>query len=105
MSTTTLNYKENDTIPRVDSIASPRTGNPVANQFTIRVGDKEYLQSYRSIIAVKDYSTYPAKVVLDEYYWNYSTTTGKYRNEFLGENIAETRKKIELGEYATANLN
>jgi len=26
--------------------------------------------------------------------WAYSVTTGKYRNQFLGEGIAETRKKL-----------
>jgi len=30
---------------------------------------------------------------------------GKYRNEFLREGIADTRKKIKSGEYALADLN
>lgn len=34
--------------------------------------------------------------------WNYSQTTTYYRNQFLGENTAETRKKIESGEYKMA---
>lgn len=29
----------------------------------------------------------------------------KYRNAFLGENTAETRKKIDSGEYKLVNLN
>ena len=45
------------------------------------------------------------KIYLDEYYWDYSVTTGKYRNEFLGEGIAETRKKIASGEYILTDLN
>jgi|TARA_R100000479_G_scaffold54981_1_gene26072 hypothetical protein len=45
------------------------------------------------------------KVFLDKNYWDYSTTTGKYRNAFLGENIAETRKKIKSGEYILVDLN
>lgn len=44
-------------------------------------------------------------VTLDKYYWNYSTTTGRYRNEFLNETKSETEKKIKSGKYALANLN
>ena len=78
-------------------------GNKIANQFLIQEKDTETFQSYDSIIAVKTYKT--QKTYLDEYYWNYSVTTGKYRNQFLGEGIAETRKKIETGEYKLKNLN
>ena len=46
-----------------------------------------------------------SQVFLDERYWDWSKTTGKYRNDFLGEGIAETRKKIESGEYKLVNLN
>jgi hypothetical protein len=78
-------------------------GNKVANQFLITEKNKETFQSYDSIIAVKNYKT--QKTYLDKYFWDYSTTTGKYRNIFLGEGIAETRKKIETGEYKLKNLN
>ena len=44
-------------------------------------------------------------VELDQKYWNYSNTTGKYRNIFLNENITETRKKIKSGEYKLTDLN
>ena len=44
-------------------------------------------------------------VTLDERYWDYSRTTGFYRNQYLGEGIAETHKKIEAGVYTLANLN
>ena len=44
-------------------------------------------------------------VVLDETYWNYSSTTGKYRNMFLGEDRATTEAKIASGEYQLTNLN
>lgn len=76
-------------------------GNEVVNQFEIRVGNATYFQSYRSIIAVKQAGT----VTLDEYYWNYSTTTGKYRNIFLNEDRKTTEAKIKSGEYKLANLN
>ena len=78
-------------------------GNKIANQFLITEKNKQTFQSYKSIIAVKNYKT--QKTYLDEYYWDYSVTTGKYRNQFLGEGISETRKKIESGEYKLKNLN
>ncbi|MBV6446389.1 MAG: hypothetical protein IFNCLDLE_02687 [Ignavibacteriaceae bacterium] len=88
---------------KVSQMESPKSGSPVANQYEIRTDDGVYFQSYRSIIAFRPYGD--GKIVLDEYYWDYSRTTGKYRNEFLGENTAETRKKIKSGEYILANLN
>jgi hypothetical protein len=86
---------------KVENMTSAR-GNKVANQFLV-TDDKgdEYFQSYRSMIAKKS----QGKIYLDEYYWDYSTTTGKYRNDFLGEGIADTRKKIETGEYILMDLN
>ena len=78
-------------------------GNPVANQFEIRTNDATYFQSYDTIIVKKSHDE--ARVYLDRYYWDYSVTTGKYRNEFLGEGIAETRKKINSGEYILTDLN
>lgn len=74
----------------------------IANQFIITTGDGEYFQSYQTIIAFRDNT---GKVTLDEKYWDYSRTTGKYRNAFLREGIADTRKKIKSGEYALADLN
>lgn len=89
----------------VRNMESTRTGNPVANQYIIEVTDKfgyqEFFQSYNSIIGVwRD-----GELTLDEYYWNYSVTTGKYRNKWLGENKAETQKNIDSGKYKLANLN
>ena len=78
------------------------SGNSVPNQFIIYTSEGTYFQSYKSIIAFRDNEN---KITLDEYYWDYSRTTGKYRNEFLGEYIADTRDKIESGEYKLADLN
>ena len=78
-------------------------GNKVANQFIIDNKNKEIFQSYNSIIAVRNKKT--DKITLDSYYWDYSVTTGKYRNQFLGEGKAETRKKIKEGVYNLKNLN
>ena len=85
---------------KVENMTSAR-GNTVPNQFIITDNGDEYFQSYKSIIAKRS----EGKIYLDDYYWDYSTTTGKYRNEFLGEGIAETRKKIASGEYILTNLN
>ena len=78
-------------------------GNKVKNQFIISTDDGIYFQSYDSIIAFQ--SNKKNKIYLDKLTWDYSTTTGKYRNQFLGEGIAETRKKIESGEYTLTDLN
>ena len=86
---------------KVENMTSAR-GNKVANQFIITDdNNSKYFQSYRSIIAKKS----RGKIYLDEYFWDYSVTTGKYRNEFLGEGIAETRAKIKNGEYILTDLN
>ena len=66
---------------------------------------RETFQSYGSTIAVKTVWEDGTKIELDEDKWNYSVTTGKYRNQFLGEKKAETQKKIDSGEYTLTNLN
>lgn len=82
-------------------------GNMVANQFIINNGeDGEYFQSYNSIIAYKPFEPLGwNKILLDPKYWDYSVTTGRYRNQFLGETKAETQKKIDSGEYELVDLN
>lgn len=77
------------------------SGREIPNQFIIEADDAIYFQSYKSMIAKKQ----NGKVFLDSYYWDYSRTTGKYRNLFLGETKAETQKKINSGEYKLINLN
>ncbi len=73
-----------------------------ANQFILIEQDKVTFQSYQSIIAVKDAS---GKVTLDSKFWDYSKTTGKYRNLFLNETKQETLAKIKAGTYTLASLN
>lgn len=80
-------------------------GNDVPNQFIIIYDGKEIFQSYESIIATKDYLSTGLKVTLDKRYWDYSVTTGKYRNQFLGETKRETQAKIDSGEYQLEDLN
>ena len=84
-------------------MTSNSSGRPVANQFELFDGlGNRFFQSYRSMIAKISNS---GKVFLDKNYWDYSATTGKYRNQFLNEKIAETRKKIESGQYILIDLN
>ena len=85
-----------------------RQGNKAANQFIISDAvingiQGEVFQSYKSIIAIKPSDG--DKVILDSGYWDFSVTTGQYRNTFLGEGITTTREKILNGTYVLANLN
>ena len=86
---------------KVSNMESSR-GNTVPNQFTINHEGCVFFQSYQSVIVKIDKDR---KVFLDEKTWDGSATTGVYRNQFLGENIAQTRKRIKSGEYTLVNLN
>lgn len=94
------------------------SGNKVANQFIIegavvQLPDDTYtgqmFQSYDSCVALIAYECNNTgnicKVFLDSNFWDYSVTTSKYRNQFLGETKKETQAKIDSGEYRLANLN
>ena len=87
---------------KVSNLTSPRSWREVPNQFEIRIDGKRYFQSYDSVIAVIDENW---KITLDERYWNYSMTTSKYRNQFLGLTTEETKRRIKSGEIALADLN
>jgi len=91
-------------------------GNKIANQFIIYDdNNNKYFQSYKSIIAKIENNDVieniginyqrNKKVYLDKNYWDYSVTTGKYRNIFLNETKKETEKKIKDGVYTLTNLN
>lgn len=73
----------------------------VKNQFVLTIGNSRLFQSYDSIIVKIEGDS----ITLDEKYWDYSKTTGKYRNQFLGEKKQDTEKKIREGVYKLANLN
>jgi len=70
---------------------------------------KTTFQSYDSVIAVITLWSLDGEnskeVEIDENYWDYSKTTGKYRNQFLGEDKKETEKKIKAGVYKLTDLN
>ena len=102
---------------KVTNMTSPKTGRSIPNQFIITDEyNDEYFQSYDRIIAKKETCQAATKdrgltlylkttIYLDKHYWDYSTTTGKYRNQFLGETKKETQKKIDSGEYVLTDLN
>jgi len=97
------------TIPIVENMVS-ENGNAIANQFIITVRTPKtivrYFKSYDSIIAMKVSKGIGGKqITLDKNTWDYSKTTGKYRNMFLGETKKETQAKIDKGIYHLADLN
>lgn len=93
---------------KVKNMTSSR-GNAIANQFIIETDKGIGFQSYNSMIAFipsgGSLNYEGRKTQLDRNKWDYSTTTGKYRNQFLGETKAETQKKIDSGEYELVDLN
>ncbi len=78
-----------------------KLGNPSVNNCVESVNGGRMFISYNTNIAY----IIGNNVFLDREYWNYSKTTTYYRNQFLGENTAVTRKKIESGEYTLIDLN
>lgn len=75
----------------VTNMNSPRTGKPVANQFIITDGDTTVFQSYNSTIATIDRKEHTITLGKD---WDYSVTTGKYRNLFFeGEDFNDLAYK------------
>ena len=87
---------------KIQNMTSAR-GNTVANQFIIDTAEGVYFQSYNSLIAFIPRDG--GAIQLDARMWDYSQTTGKYRNQFLGESMIETREKIKNGTYVLADLN
>ena len=89
-------------------------GNDIPNQFEIFTPEGKYFQSYNTIIAFKPTGAKGGitktgvripELYLDKEKWNYSVTTGKYRNIFLGESKKETEAKIKSGVYKLTELN
>lgn len=70
-----------------------------ANHIKIRTDKGIYLQSYNSIIV---FIAKNGKVTLGKD-WDYSTTTGRYRNQFLNETKKETQFKIDNKTYIVDN--
>lgn len=79
-----------------------KVNNLAPNQITFSNNGRRFFQSYDSVIASVDSS---GKIELDERYWNYSKTTVRFRNQFLGLTTKETEKMIKSGEIVLVNMN
>lgn len=71
----------------------------IYNQEGVHIPSGDMFQSYTSIIAFIDHT---GKIWLDKYKWNYSRTTTKYLNQFLGDNARELVKKGKV-EFVSFN--
>ena len=91
---------------KIKNLLSPRTGNPVANQFEIITNKYYIFQSYDTIIA-KTQIGFFGKTILDKNALYYSKTTLKYLKQFLrtDKSKKQLEKDIAQGIYKTANLN
>jgi hypothetical protein len=90
---------------QVKNMTSLKSYNNIPNQFIITDDNKTYFQSYRSIIIKIERTETGAITYLDPVYYNYSRTTSKYRNAFLGESTKEIESKIKQGVYILQDLN
>lgn len=103
----TQNGKESEGITMID-LNRPVTVVKVeylgANNLIIMLSNgKKIFNSFGVNVAEIDVLS---KIVrLDHTYWDYSTTTGKYRNQFLSETKKDTENKLKMGQYVLADLN
>ena len=71
------------------------------NQYIIEHNGVTYFQSYGVIVAKKS----KGKTILDKDYYEYSRTTIKYRNMFLGLLSASVKEAIRDGKITLGKLN
>lgn len=83
----------------VRNLESPRSGNPVPNQFEIRVSDRIIFKSYNKVIAIHNSTT--GETLINRDYWDASATTLKYFKVWLGTSMS----KNELTHYLEDNDN
>jgi len=89
---------------KVNNMTSSK-GNKVANQFIIFEAEATYFQSYQTVIAKTCFEDGERKIFLDADSWDYSVTTSKYRNQFLGIDTKETKRLINQGNIKLVDLN
>ena len=77
----------------VTNLQSPASGQPVANQFEIRLHGTSIFKSYDTIIAIRDLDT--GHTLVNKDYWQDSATTLKYFKVWLGTDMS----KKELAQY------
>tara|TARA_R100000458_G_scaffold58105_1_gene65470 strand:+ start:1097 stop:1375 length:279 start_codon:yes stop_codon:yes gene_type:complete len=78
-------------------------GNPVPNQFVITDDFVETFQSYDTTIGIRYRAS--GRIVLDYGAMDYSATTSKYRNMWLGFDSKTVQRKIDSGEIVLSDLN
>lgn len=81
-----------------------KSDNNIKDQYIIKTNNGEYLQSKGHIVVFIPFDK-REKIALDYRFWDYSISTGKYRNRILKENWKQTKEKIDAGEYLLVNLN
>jgi hypothetical protein len=89
---------------RVENIQG-KNGRAVPNQFVIHDDTATYFQSYKTIIVKQTVEDNQIVTYLDKTYHDYSRTTVKYRNQFLGETSKQVKFKIDHGAYKLVDLN
>ena len=86
-----------------------RSGNVVPNQVILSEMSGKTFVSYGSKIVYlsnnRGSDGLPLEIIVDETYWDYSRTTGKYRNEFMDMGVQEVRNHIKTGRIKVGNLN
>lgn len=100
MTITNSYFPQSTTIPadthiHVGNLCSPRSGEPVANQFCIRggYGFLTRFQSYDTICMMYDHDCGVLTVFPEAF--NYSRTTSKYSAKFLRDEIGFSETEIE----------
>lgn len=78
-----------------------REGKPWRNQYILKAEEGDYLQSYDSIVALK---TTDGRVILHPEYYNYSATTAKVRDAFLGITREQFTQNMKDGKYILQSL-
>ena len=68
--------------------------------FIIKVGKKQYFQSFHTLIAVVN----DGRITLNRYWWNCTKTTAAYRNRFLGLTTKQTKELIADGTIKLRSL-
>ena len=86
-------------------------GRTIPNQYVIRLDNCDVFQSYETVIAIRDYNYIKyggdanTKIYLNKDYYDYSKTTSRYRNKYLGLTTKETEQKIKAKEFVLINHN
>ena len=87
------------------------SGAPAQHQIVITYStptkEVRLFQSYGVLIArnTLNKKTYKRTCELSRNYWDYSRTTARYRNQYLGGDTKQVKKNLKNGVYCLASLN